>query len=351
MTETRDRPFILVAYPPVSAIVDTDDFARRFPEYDLAHTHYELAHEVRSQRALDPQGSLGGEPVLSAAQAAEFALAEILVTLDAPRDLRTHAPLLRWVQAIGSGTDQFGVSRLGDGDITLTNAAGIAAAPIAEWVIGRIFAIYKLFDRHAEQQRRNVWEPAYGSLIAGKVVAVIGLGAIGQEVAWRCSALGMIVLGVRRTPCAPGDEPRGVSEVHPTSALASIIGRADIVVSAVPAGGDTDDLFDADIFAAMRPSSVFINVGRGNAVDEQALQAALRSGHLRAAAIDVAKLEPLPPESPLWSTPNLAISPHSSTSQDGYMERVWRRFLDNLEAYRAGRSLSNVVRPVPEEGA
>jgi phosphoglycerate dehydrogenase-like enzyme len=176
-------------------------------------------------------------------------------------------------------------------------------------------------------------------------VAVIGLGAIGCEIAWRCAGVGMKVIGVRRTPCRPGEEPKGVSAVYAPEQLSAVVGQATVVVNALPASPETDALFNESVFAAMAPGCVFMNVGRGSSVDEDALVAALRSGHLRAAALDVTRQEPLPPDSPLWDVPNLYLSPHSSPSPEGYMNRLWALFLENLEAYRAGRPLRNKVEP------
>jgi phosphoglycerate dehydrogenase-like enzyme len=336
---------ILVAYPALSAAVDEQEFKSRFPECALLHVPYEIPHKLQTERVRDPKGSLTLEPQLSADQVAAFASAEVLVTLDAPRDLPAIAPHLRWIQTVGSGIAQYGVSNLGAGGITLTNAAGIGAGSIAEWVVGRIFAILKRFDVHAAQQRARHWEPAYGELITGKTVAVIGLGAIGCEVAWRCAALGMKVIGVRRTPCRPGEEPKGVSAVYLPEQLSTVVAQATVVVNALPASPETNDIFNESAFAAMAPSCVFMNVGRGTSVDEAALVAALRSGRLRAAALDVTRQEPLPPESPLWDVPNLYLSPHSSPSPEGYMNRLWALFLENLDAYRAGRPLKNKVEP------
>jgi phosphoglycerate dehydrogenase-like enzyme len=345
---SSQRPVVLVAYPLVSNAVDERAFRERFPDLELLHVAYELPHEFQTKRIQDPHGFIDSEPGLSEEQAAAFARAEILVTLDAPRNLPAVAPRLRWIQAIGSGISQYGVCGLDRGGIMLTNGAGISSAPISEWVIGRIFSIFKRFDVHAEQQRAHHWEPAYGELIAGKTVVVVGLGAIGCEVAWRCAALGMRVIGIRRSPCQPGEEPRGVERVYPPDRLRDIVGEADVVVSAVPASADTTNLFDARMFAAMAPYSVFINVGRGVSVDEEALVGALRGGRLRAAALDVTRQEPLPPDSPLWDVPNLYLSPHSSPAPKAYMERVWALFLDNLEAYRSGRPLRNRVKPSNE---
>jgi phosphoglycerate dehydrogenase-like enzyme len=122
-----------------------------------------------------------------------------------------------------------------------------------------------------------------------------------------------------------------------------VLRRAHVVVVAAPGTAANENMFDRAAFAAMRPGAMFVNVARGSLVDEDALMVALRTGQLRAAAIDVAREEPLPPDSPLWDTPHLAISPHSSTSPDRYFERIAHLFYENLARYVAGEPLHNVV--------
>jgi phosphoglycerate dehydrogenase-like enzyme len=199
--------------------------------------------------------------------------------------------------------------------------------------------VYKRLDEHAEQQRAHVWQEAMGALLQGRTAVIVGLGAIGTAVATRLRAFGVHVIGVRRTPgvASDVDELVGPDQLHAT------LGRAHIVVVAAPGTAANENMFDATAFAAMRSGSLFVNVARGLLVDEDALVDALRSGHLRAAAIDVAREEPLPSDSPLWDTPNLAISPHSSASAERYLERVGELFYDNLARYVAGEELRNVV--------
>src|SRR5262249_19349868 len=151
---------------------------------------------------------------------------------------------------------------------------------------------------------------------------------------------GVHVIGVRRTPGASAPE---ADEIVRPDQLHTVLGRAHIVVVAAPGTAANENMFDAAAFAAMRSGALFVNVARGFLVDEAPLMDALGSGPLRAAAIAVAREEPLPPESPLWDTPNLAISPHSSASADRYLERVGDLFADNLARYVAGRELRNVV--------
>jgi phosphoglycerate dehydrogenase-like enzyme len=209
-------------------------------------------------------------------------------------------------------------------------------------VIGQLLAVWKRLDELADQQRRRVWEPAYGRQVSGLRLGVVGLGAIGTAVAERAGALGMGVLAVRRRPGA-GDRPPAVDEVVGPDGLHDVLSRVDAVVVCAPASPDTHELFDAAAFAAMRPGAVFCNVARGSLVDEAALLDALRSGHLGAAVLDVTRQEPLPADSPLWDAPNLRLSPHSAASLDHYVESLFELFADNLGRYLRGEPLRNVV--------
>jgi phosphoglycerate dehydrogenase-like enzyme len=134
-----------------------------------------------------------------------------------------------------------------------------------------------------------------------------------------------------------------VDELFGADALDEVLGRSDVVVLAAAGTPETEGLIDAKAFAAMKPGAVFVNVARGNMVDEAALVAALTSGQLAGAATDVALTEPLPPESELWDAPNLLISPHSSSSQDRYFDFAYDLFLDNLGRYVAGEPMRNVI--------
>jgi phosphoglycerate dehydrogenase-like enzyme len=266
----------------------------------------------------------------------------VVFTLDVPMDLPPLAPQLRWVQCIGSGVGQYVAARLPEGDIVLTNGAGIASAPIAEWVLARTLQIIKRLPEHDENAREHTWEPALGGHLAGRTVAIVGLGAIGREAARRFRAFEVHLLGVRRR-FTPGAGDPDVDELFGTDAIADVVARADVVVLAAPGSDENENLFDDAMFAAMPRGSIFVNVARGTLVDEAALVRALESGHLAAAAIDVARQEPLPADDPLWSAPNLFVSPHSSASGERYAERAFDLFCDNLARYVAGEPLRNVV--------
>jgi phosphoglycerate dehydrogenase-like enzyme len=336
------RVVVHVAYPPDPPRRLIDELRTVSPDLDVVVAPYVEEHGVRAARSRAPAEELAARaPVLTEIQHDAFGRAEVLLALDLPVGLGTFTPALRWVQAIGAGTDHFRGAALGS-DVVVTNAAGVAAEPIAEFVIGQLLAVWKRFDELADQQRRHVWEPAYGRQVSGLTLGVVGLGAIGTAVAERARALGMRVLAVRQRP-GMRDGPPVVDEVLGPDGLHDVLARVDAAVVCAPATPDTEDLFDAAAFAAMRPGAVFCNVARGSLVDEAALLDALRSGHLGAAVLDVTREEPLPADSPIWDAPNLRLSPHSSASLDHYVESVFELFADNLGRYLRDEPLRNVV--------
>jgi len=335
---------IHVAYSPLNGVIDPTRISQIAPGADVVVAPYDLGHDQRTRRSETPTTTdlAIGEPAMSDDLRDALARAEVMITLDAPLDLPIYAPHLRWIQAVGSGVGQFVPSRLQESPIVLTNAAGIGAIPIAEWVLARVLAVYKRLDEHAEQQRNHVWNQKLGALLAGRQALVVGLGAIGREVGRRLKAFDVEVVGVIRS-WTPGISSPEADKVIGPDRLMDALGSANIVVVSVPGTAANANLFDARAFAAMRRGAIFINVARGSLVEESALIEALRSGHLRAAAVDVTRQEPLPADSPLWDTPNLSISPHSSASADRYLERVAELFYDNLARYVGGQDLVNVV--------
>jgi phosphoglycerate dehydrogenase-like enzyme len=338
-----DPLVVHIPYPAVAAIADVGRLTALHPRVELITVPYEISHDQRVRREQAPLSpdTRAAEAPLTTEQADAFARCEIVLSLDAPIDIATVAPRLRWIQAIGSGVGQFQACGL-PSSVTLTNGAGIGAPPIAEWVIGRILQIYKAFPLHDARAREHRWEMALGALVMGKTVSIIGLGAIGNEVAKRARPFGLKLLGIRRSYRAGMTSPY-VDELFGPDSLAQVLGRSDVVVLAAPGTGENESMFDAAAFAAMKPGSVFVNVARGTLVDESALIDALRSGHLAAAALDVMRHEPMADDDPLWDAPNVLISPHSSASGEGYMDRAFDLFVRNLEHYLQGEPLENVV--------
>jgi phosphoglycerate dehydrogenase-like enzyme len=328
---------VLLGFPPnpdatfVSRVEDVSD------EVEVISCSY---LEDDSRRTTRASSSRLAPSSLTEEQRSAFARAEVMLAWDVPVDVHEVAPNLEWIQAIGAGVDHFRGARLDD--IVVTNAVGVAAVPIAEFVIGRLLSVWKRFDDLADGQRRHAWEPIFGRTFEGSTLGVVGLGAIGTAVAERARAFGVRVLGVRRRH-VPGAGSPFADEVFGTDELLDVLGRCDAVVLSAPSTPETNDLFDAEAFAAMRPGAVFCNVARGALVDEEALVDALESGHLGAAIVDVTKQEPLPADSRMWDAPRLLLSPHSSTSLDRYLDSIFALFTDNLRRYLRGEPLRNVV--------
>jgi phosphoglycerate dehydrogenase-like enzyme len=340
MADRHGRVPVLVAFPPDPAPELVARLTGAAPSVDVVACAYEEDHGRRTARGRNDEAGLAQHPApdLSDRQRAAFARAEVMLAFDLPSELTTVAPNLRWVQAIGAGIDHFNGAGL-DARTVVTNAAGVAAVPIAEFVIGRLLAVWKRFDTLADQQVRRVWKPAYGRQLAGCTIGLVGLGAIGTAVAQRARALGMHVLAVRRTTTASPD----ADEVFTPTQLREVLARSDAVVLSAPSTRETENLFDAAAFSAMKRGAVFCNVARGALVDEDALVAALERGLLGSAILDVTKREPLPADSPLWTAPNLYLSPHSSASPERYLESLFDLFADNLDRYVRGEPLRNVV--------
>lgn len=248
------------------------------------------------------------------------------------------APRLSWLHTFSAGVDHPWFQALRQRGVRLSTSSGAQSVPIAQTVLLYLLALSRDLGRWQEAQRRRAWEPHEFRDLQGLTLAVVGLGPIGREVARLGTAFGMRVVGARRTPS--GAEP---CETWPLSRLDELLAIADAVVLALPLTDDTRELISAARIARMKPGAWFVNVGRGALVDEPALVAALQSGALGGAGLDVFAVEPLPPESPLWSMPNVIVTPHSSGDTPSNLGRACDLFVDNLARYCRGERLHNEV--------
>ena len=318
------------------------------PRIRVVAEPYAESHELRSARGtpgLSPErlGELRAQaPALTDAQRKALARVQVALAIDLPFDVATLAPHLRWVQAVGAGTAQLQTAGLGDAGIRLTSAAGVNAVGIAEFVVARLLGHWKHVDALGDAQRRHAWEPVYGRQLAGSTIGLIGLGEINAAVATRLQAFGVRVLATRRS-ATPGATAPDVDVLFPPASLHQMLAECDAVVAAVPETPETIGMVDAPAFAAMSEGAFFCNVGRGSLVDEPALIEALTSGHLAGAALDVASVEPLPSDDPLWDAPNLVLSPHSAASPGAMFVNLLDRFSDNLHRYLTGEPLHHEV--------
>jgi phosphoglycerate dehydrogenase-like enzyme len=249
-----------------------------------------------------------------------------------------RAPNLAWLHSMSAGVDSPVFATFRDNGVRLTNSSGSSSAPIARTVMMYLLALARDLPRMMRAQARAEWEWARWTELDGHRVAVLGYGPIGQEVVRLCGEFGMVPVIVRRA--AHGDEP---CETRPLSELSEVVAGVDAVVVALPLTDDTRGLISADVIAAMRAHAFFVNVGRGELVDQVALVDALANGRLGGAGLDVTDPEPLPPQNPLWSLPNVIITPHNSGSTDGTGRRAAERFLANLSTWVADRTLVSEV--------
>ncbi|HZQ82391.1 MAG TPA: D-2-hydroxyacid dehydrogenase [Gaiellaceae bacterium] len=242
------------------------------------------------------------------------------------------APNLRFVQATYAGAGQqlraAGLDRDDLERIAFASSSGVHAGPLAEWSIFGILAFCKGLPRLLADKAARRWDHYPVDELRDSTVLIVGLGAIGREVARLAEAFGMNVLSVRREQ---GD-------------LDELLPQADAIVVTLPLTHETEGLIGRDRIARMRDGAIFVNVGRGGVVDEDALVEALRSGKLRGAALDVFAHEPLPDDSPLWTLDNVIISPHTSALSTRENERVVELFAENLRRYLAGDELLSRVR-------
>lgn len=251
-----------------------------------------------------------------------------------------HARRLQWVHWAGAGVDAVLFAGLCDSDVILTNARGIFDRAIAEYVLGLVLSLAKGFPRTTLSQREKRWDFRHAETITGKTALVVGAGNIGSAVGELLRAAGMRVVGVART-ARGGDRVFG--EVHALDELDRLLADADYVVNITPSTPNTRGLFSAGRLQHFKPEGRFINVGRGDAVDEEALAAVLSAGRIAGAALDVFAEEPLPRSSPLWGLDNLIVSPHMSGDVDGSHAALISQFADNLRRFLRGEPLENVV--------
>lgn len=254
-------------------------------------------------------------------------------------DLVPRAPRLRWVQSISAGVEEFARPVLTEHGVVLTSAAGVYDPGLAESVLGFLLA---LSARILEDARLTPgsWPREGTRLLRGTTALIVGAGSIGIETGRLLSAAGLRVRGVARTP-RPADAV--FESVAGPDDLLGELALADHVVDVLPRTASTERMFDATAFAAMKPTAFFVNIGRGATVDERALIDALASGGIAGAALDVFDVEPLPADSPLWTMPNVLVSPHRAGDHDEWPRDVVALFADNLRRYLAGEPLRNVV--------
>ena len=269
--------------------------------------------------------------------------AEVLLTLRLPPGVPESMPNLKWIHSQAAGIDY--VDRapgLLDAGVVITSSSGVHARPLSETVIGAIIALAKGFPQAVRRQGRHEWLRYTPEDVAGKTVCVIGVGKIGTAIAERCKAMGMRVVGVRRNAPAEGADLGPFEHIFGRDGLAEALSVSDYVVLCAPRTPETVGMIGIKEFVAMKDGARFINVARGDLVDEGALIAALESGRVGGAYLDVFATEPLPGENPLWDMENVLITGHSGAGSADRDERVVEIFLENLGRYLGAQTLVKV---------
>jgi phosphoglycerate dehydrogenase-like enzyme len=254
------------------------------------------------------------------------------------------APRLKWLHAFNVGVDHPIYHEMLARGVRLTTSSGSTAEPIAQTAIAGMLMLARNFPHWLAAQRKHLWDPMRGSDVPrdlrGQTALVLGLGRIGSEFARLARALGVKVIGVRRSTTQP---TAAVDEIHPPARLAELLPRSDWLIIACPLTDETRGLISAALLARLPCGARVINVARGEIIDQHALIAALESGHLGGAYLDVFDPEPLPADSPLWELPNVLVTPHNSSVASGNDRRVFEIFTDNLGRWSRGETLVNEV--------
>lgn len=262
-------------------------------------------------------------------------------------DIIPHATKLKFVQSISSGMDQYSKELLGAKGIRLASAAGVNARAVAEHALALILAVARRLPEARDNQHKKVWRGMLGDLtqredeLGGKTVLIVGMGRIGSHLAKLAKAFDMKVIGIRRDPKAGTN---GADEIYGMGDLVKLVPQADIVALTCALTLETTGLMSAAAFAAMKPSSMFVNVARGKVADEAALIKTIEGNKIWAAALDVTAEEPLPAASPLWTMPNVFITPHTAGETRAYEDNVIDILIENLDRlWRGEATLRNQV--------
>jgi len=256
-----------------------------------------------------------------------------------PREAILGSDSVHWFSNGGVGIDHL---RPWDPDrLTVTNSAGVSGEAMAQYIIGGLIALCMRFPQYWRDKAARRWDIQKVTYLAGKTLAVIGLGGTGARVVPLARAMGMRVIGVRANP----RPMEGVDRVAGLDDLDAILAEADAIAVCVPLTDQTRHLIDARALGLMKPGVLLADVSRGGVVDQIALNAALDDGHVAGAVLDVFEPEPLPADSPLWAQPNAILTPHSSAEYTGWERNSAIMFCDNLDRYLAGEQRERVVDP------
>ena len=259
-------------------------------------------------------------------------------------DAVSNSNSLKWLHVQSSSAAQHPYApRVDKKGGIVTSSTGSNAEPVAQTGFTGLLMLARGFPRFIQGQQKHEWRPMRGAELPpdlrGQTVLLIGVGAIGKNIARYAKAFGLKTIGVRRSPATP-DDP--VDEMYPPSKLNEVLPRADWIVIACPLTKHTRDLVSAESFKHMKKGAHLINIARGEIVNEEALIEALRSGQLAGAALDAHVKEPLPADSPLWDLPNVIVSPHNASASTGNEARCAQMFIANMGLWLKGEPMLNL---------
>jgi len=298
----------------------------------------------------DPQfAMLEGIPHVIGSEAAAFTegakSAAVILNWSGSRELLREVFLtcgnVRWVHSKSAGLDNQLFPELVESNVPLTNGRGVFSASLGEFGLAAILYFAKDFRRMLRNQMAGVWEPFDVEEIAGQTVGIVGYGDIGQAVASRVHAMGMHVLATKRHIPEPGDPL--IEQFYKPDALRVMLARCDYVVVTAPLTEETRHMLGEAEFAAMKPSAVVINVGRGAVIDEAAMLHALTEKRIKGAGLDVFEQEPLPAGHPFYRLENVLLSPHCADNTADWLDQAMRFFLEQYGRFEKGEPLKNMV--------
>jgi phosphoglycerate dehydrogenase-like enzyme len=261
-----------------------------------------------------------------------------------------RTPRLAWVHSATAGVERVLTPLALERGLAITNARGVFSDPIAEYVLMWVLAVSRRLPLLLELQKERTWQPLEGREMADVTVGIVGLGSIGRRVAELVLTMGGQVVATKRRAdfdeqAETDDDILPLIDLLPADGLAELMSRSDFVVLALPLTPDTESVFNADLLTHAKPGSWLINIARGGLIDERDLIRAVREGPLGGAVLDAFREEPLPAESELYSVPNIIVTPHTSWSSGRVLDRSIELFCENLERFRRGEPLLNLVDP------
>lgn len=296
-----------------------DHLAPRFPKVDFHAVH----HAKDAERVL---------PEL-----------EVIIAIGhhIPPAMIAAAKKLKWIQALTTGTDALTAPGVMPPHVLLTSTRGVHGPQMSELAFLNMIALQRNFRKMQRNQAEAKWDQWAQPILEGKTIVIVGLGFLAEHLAERCKLFGMATIGVSG---GRGRAPH-FDEVHPRSALATVAARADFLMLLVPYAPDTHHLINREVIAAMKPTAFLINLARGGVLDEAALIEHLKAGKIAGAGLDIFSTQPLPPDNPLWTMPNVIITPNIGGRSDQFVRQTMSVVVPNLAAYTEGRlkDLRNLV--------